>query len=550
MLQRFKEKDINKEFDLIVIGGGINGCGIARDASERGLKVLLLEKEDFGSGCTSASTRLIHGGLRYLEHFEFDLVRESLREREILLQNANHLVKPIELSIPIYKTDKRNYLLIKVGMILYDLLSFDKSLPNHKMMSPTHFLSYEPSIKKENLTGAAIYYDAQITYPERLCVENAIMAKSNGAIVLNHAEVVGIEFDSGNISTIKFLDKLTGKANKVKGKYIVNVSGPWVDLLCGLTSKDIKKQIGGTKGSHIVIKRFTGGPKHALYINAKSDGRPFFIIPWQDYYLIGTTDIPYSGNLDELRAEKDEINYLLEETNNILDGKQIFQTDILFSYSGVRPLPYTGSGLNPAKITRKHIIHEHDEDGLANFISVIGGKLTTYRNLSEQVIDLIYRKLDCDFVTSKTKSKPLIGNIDSEKKIEEYKKTQVKKAQRKYDVESEIISYLIDLYGKRYKEVLDLTLNDPNQGRLLSSASLNIRAQIEYSVRNELAFTLSDILMRRTSIGLSENLGEDAIPIVLTGLQNLLGFSKEELDKQVLDYTNKVLRQRENLTTI
>ncbi len=535
MLQRFKEKDINKEFDLIVIGGGVNGCGIARDASERGLKVLLLEKEDFGSGCTSASTRLIHGGLRYLEHFEFDLVRESLREREALLQNANHLVKPIELCIPIYKTDKRNYFLIKAGMILYDMLSFDKSLLSHKMMSPTQFLHYEPSVRKENLTGAAVYYDAQITYPERLCVENAIMAKSNGAIVLNHAEVVGIELDSGKISTIQFLDKLTGKTNKVRGKYVVNVSGPWVDSLCGLVNKDIKKQIGGTKGSHIVIKRFTGGPKHALYVNAKSDGRPFFIIPWQDYYLIGTTDISYSGSLDELKAEKNEVNYLLEETNNVIDGKKISQTDILFSYSGVRPLPYTGSGLNPAKITRKHIIHEHNKDGVVNFISIIGGKLTTYRNLSEQAVDLIYRKLNYDFVTSKTKNKPLIGNIDSEKQIEVYKRAQIKKAQRKYDVEPEIISHLIDLYGKRYKEVLDLTLNDPNQGRLLSFASLNIRAQVEYSIKYELAFTLSDILMRRTSLGLSENLGEDAISIVLAGLQSALGFSKEELDKQVLD---------------
>ncbi len=544
MLQRFKEKDINREFDLIVIGGGINGCGIARDASERGLKVLLLEKEDFGSGCTSASTRLIHGGLRYLEHFEFDLVRESLRERELLLKNANHLVKPIELCIPIYKTDKRNYLIIKIGMIFYDILSFDKSLPSHKMMSPHQFLQHEPSVRKENLTGAAVYYDAQITYAERLCVENAVMAKDDGALVLNHVEVTGFEISSEKISSVWFLDKLTGKTSKVKGKYIVNVSGPWVDSLCGLVNKDIKKQIGGTKGSHIVIKRFPLGPKHALYANARSDGRPFFIIPWQEYYLIGTTDIPYSGNLNELRTEKEEINYLMEEANNIIEGKRIFHGDILFSYSGVRPLPYTDGELNPAKITRKHIIHEHSEDGLANFISIIGGKLTTYRNLSEQAVDLIYRKLNYDFVSSKTKNKPLIGNIDSEKKIEAYKSAQVKKAQRKYDVEPEIISHLIDLYGKKYKEVLDLTLSDPNQGRLLSSASLNIRAQIGYSVQNELAFTLSDILMRRTSLGLSENLGEDAIPVVLTGLQNLLGFSKEELDKQLSDYANKILNQR------
>lgn len=544
MLQRFNDKDINKEFDLIVIGGGINGCGIARDASERGLKVLLLEKEDFGSGCTSVSTRLIHGGLRYLEHFEFDLVRESLREREILLQNANHLVKPIELCIPIYKTDKRGYFLIKIGMILYDILSFDKSLPRHRMMSPVKFSEYEPSVKKENLKGAAVYYDAQITHAERLCVENAIMAKNNGALVLNHAEVVNFGVDSGKISSIQFLDKLTGKAHKVKGKYIINVSGPWVDSLCGLVDRNIKKQIGGTKGSHIIIKKFDQGPKHALYVNAKSDSRPFFIIPWQNYYLIGTTDIPYSGNLDEPKAEINEINYLIEETNNIFENKKISTNDILFSYSGVRPLPYTGDQSNPAKITRKHIIHEHTKEDLANFISVVGGKLTTYRNLSEQAVDLTYKKLGYNFVASKTKNKPLIGNIDSEQKFEAYKKSQAKKVQKKHDLDQEIVFHLIDLYGKRYKEVLDLTVNNLEQGKLLSSYSLDIRAEVEFSIRKEMAYTLSDVLLRRTALGLSENLGEDAIPEVLKQLQILLNLSNDELKQQAEDYTKKIVQQR------
>ena len=544
MLQRFKDKDISKEFDLIVIGGGINGCGIARDASERGLSVLLLEKEDFGSGCTSASTRLIHGGLRYLEHFEFDLVRESLREREILLQNANHLVKPIELCIPIYKTDKRGYFLIKTGMILYDLLSFDKSLPGHKMMSKSEFINYEPSVRKENLKGAALYYDAQVTYAERLCVENAIMAKNNGALVLNHAEVISFEINSGEIASVRFLDKLTGKAHKVKGKSIINVSGPWVDSLCGLVDKNIKKQIGGTKGSHIIIKKFNSGPKHALYVNAKSDSRPFFILPWQDYYLIGTTDIPFSGNLDELKAHEDEIKYLIGETNNVLESKKISISDILFSYSGVRPLPYTGNQSNPAKITRKHIIHEHVEEDLSNFISVIGGKLTTYRNLSEQAVDLVYKKLGYDFISSKTKNKPLIGNIDSVQKIEAYKKSQAKKLQRRHDLDQEIVFHLIDLYGKRYKEVLDLTVNNPEQGKLLSSYSLDIRAEVEFSICKEMAYTLSDVLLRRTVLGLNENLGEDAIPEVLRQLQILLDLSNGELKQQTEDYIKKIVQQR------
>ena len=220
MINRINEMELKDEFDLVVIGGGINGCGIARDASMRGLRVLLLEREDFGAGCSAVPSRLIHGGLRYLEHFEFDLVRESLREREILLQNANHLVSPLRMSIPIYQGDKRSPFIVKIGMILYDLLSFDKSLPKHRMMSPGEFMKIEPGINSEGLKGAAVYYDAQVTYPERLCLENALMAKDHGAIVLNHAEVVGISVSGDRVSQVEFIDKLSGKTHTSRGKLI------------------------------------------------------------------------------------------------------------------------------------------------------------------------------------------------------------------------------------------------------------------------------------------------------------------------------------------
>ena len=218
MLKRFNENQLKKEFDLIVIGGGINGCGITRDASERGLKVLLLEKEDFGAGCTGVTSRLGHGGLRYCEHLEFDLVRESLRERETLLHIANHLVRALKFSIPVYKGDKRGMQLIKLAMVLYGLLSYDKSLPGHKIYSKDNFLKLEPSVNPENLLGAAVYYDTQITYPERICLENVIMAKDRGALVLNHAEVAALNANLGKISEVEFVDRLTQKNIQQKEK--------------------------------------------------------------------------------------------------------------------------------------------------------------------------------------------------------------------------------------------------------------------------------------------------------------------------------------------
>lgn len=541
MISRINEEDLKKEFDLIVIGGGINGCGIARDAAERGLKVMLLEKEDFGSGCTSVPTRIIHGGPRYLEHLEFDLVKESLRERELLLKNASHLVRPLEFCILIYKGDKRGYFLVKTGMILYDLLSLGKSLPSHKMMSAGEFINYEPSVKKDGLNGAAVYYDCQATYIERVCLENILMAKQYGALALNHAEVVGINLSSDKISEIVFVDSLSGKTHKARAKLVVNVSGPWVDSLCSLTNKNITRKIGGTKGSHIVVNKFENGPARALFMSAKSDNRPFYIIPWQNYYLIGTTDIPFSGDLDNVKTSPEEIKYLLSEANSILATRQLTEKDILFTYSGVRPLPYS-EGKEPGAITRRHVICDHANDGITNFISVVGGKLTTYRNLSEQVVDLAYKKLGYDIASCQTRIKPLIGSIDGD--VEKYKNQEIKKSKRKYDLDSDIIMHLISLHGKKYADVLNLTLRDRNLGRLLSSNSLDIRAQVEHAINKELAFTLCDILLRRTTLGLNEGLGVDAIPEVVKQMQELLGMSKEETEKQILEYTERVVKLR------
>lgn len=540
-IKRFTENQLSSEFDVAIIGGGINGCGIALDAALRGLKTILLEKIDFGYGCTSASTRLIHGGLRYLENYEFDLVRESLIERESLLKNANHLVKPLEICIPIYKNGKRSYWFIKLGMTLYDLLSYGKSLPSHKMISSSELIKYEPSILDKDLIGGAIYHDAQVSFPERICVELALMAKNCGALVLNHTEVTAINIDLKSIKSIEVIDLLTNKTYTLKAKVLVNASGPWVDSLCGLTERHIKTKIGGTKGSHIVIKKVQDGPKHAIYSSAKSDERPFFIIPWQNNYLIGTTDLSYFDDLNKVKATEDEIKYLLNESNLILKSAHLDKKDIIYSYSGVRPLPFT-TELNPSKITRKHIVFDHECEGIDNFISIIGGKLTTYRNLAEQTVNLVYKKLNNNFKKSKTREFKYLGSISSEYSL--YIKNQITKAKRKYDLDSEIIVFLIDYYGSRFKNVLDLTIKDPNMGRLLSSYTLDIRAQVQFSMQYELAYSLSDILLRRTTLGLNESMGVSAIPEITKQLREFYNYSDDEIKNQINDYEENILKLR------
>ena len=359
--------------DVVIIGGGINGAGIARDAAMRGLNVLLIDKGDLGAATTSASTRLIHGGLRYLEHFEFGLVRESLREREILLKIAPDLVKPLAITIPIYKQSKRGRLTIRAGMILYDLLSWGKSLPNHRMLSRAETLDRWPGLNPEDLVGSALYYDAQVEFPDRLVVANARSAREFGAEVLTHTRVTSL---TG--SGVQFAGQF------VEASVIINAAGPWVDQVLERAPVKSPKLIGGTKGSHIIVPVFPGAPSNAIYLEARSDGRPIFIIPWNKLFLIGTTDVRFEGDPDQVCCEDWEIDYLLSETNLALPDAQLKRDSILDTYSGVRPLPNQSS-------TRRHFIREHPQ--LPNLLSIVGGKLTTYRSLSEECVDLIFRKL-------------------------------------------------------------------------------------------------------------------------------------------------------------
>ncbi len=390
--------------DVVIIGAGINGAGIARDAAMRGLKVLLIEKGEVGQGTTVASTRLIHGGLRYLEHFEFGLVHESLREREILLRIAPHLVRPLAITIPIYKQNRRGRLTIRAGMILYDLLSWGKSLPRHRMLSRAETLKQLPGLNPEGLAGSALYYDAQVEFPERLVMENVLSAREFGAEVLTHTRVTNLAVADGQVSGVEVED---GHRRFAEAAVIINAAGPWIDLVLERVAVKSPKLIGGTKGSHIVVPTFPGAPANAIYLEARSDGRPLFIIPWNKLYLIGTTDVRFEGDPDEVRCEPWEIDYLLSETNLALPAAHLTRDNIVDTYSGVRPLPVTHDK-DEQSITRRHFIRQHPE--LPNLLSIVGGKLTTYRSLAEECVDLIFQKLGKDSPPCRTANEVLAAD--------------------------------------------------------------------------------------------------------------------------------------------
>ncbi len=528
------------EFDVIVIGGGINGAGVARDAALRGLKTILVEKNDFASGSSSWSSRLIHGGLRYLEYFEFPLVRESLKEREVLLRTAPHLVTPLQLTIPIYGDRSRPYWKIWAGMILYDVFSYDKTLPSHRMLPKQKFKQLFRSLDSENLSGGSQYYDGQVTLAERLCLENIISAQNAGATVLNYAEVTELPIKDSRITDVVCKDKLTGESFTISGSadaVVINTAGPWIDRVCQRGRKAGEevsignaKKNGGTKGSHIVVDPFPGAPGSTLYVEAKSDGRPFFIIPWLDKYLIGTTDLPYKDDIDNIKADNEEIDYLLRETNSVIPTAKLERDDVKFTYSGVRPLPNT-DGKRPGSITRKHIIFDHRKEGVKNLLSLIGGKLTTYRNVGEEMVDAVFKRMKRSPKPCQTDSLPLPGCIlPSDKRIQQ--------AIAEYDsiLSASTIDHLFSVYGARALQVLALTKDNPELSQLLSTNVPDIKAQIVYAVESELAHNLVDILRRRTTLAMNGHYGMNLLPVVTETLQKHCGWTQEQSDRALADY--------------
>lgn len=525
----------DQTFDVIVIGAGVNGAGIARDAAMRGLKVLLLDKGDIASGTSSWSTRLIHGGLRYLEHGEVGLVRESLRERERLLHIAPHLIKPLPLLIPIYKRNRRRPLKVRAGMILYDLLSFDKSLNRHRMLSREEAVRLAPGLNREGLRAAALYRDAQVEYAERLVLENILSAIEHGAQALTYARVDRFIIEETSVLGIELTDLIERSVRTARAQIIVNASGPWVDELLARTHVSrVPHLIGGTKGSHIIVEKFKGAPSNALYTEAQEDGRPFFIIPWNDLYLIGTTDIAYNDELDCVEASASEIDYLLRETNRVIPSAALERSSILYTYSGLRPLPHASTH-EPASITRRHFIHDH-EPALKGLISIVGGKLTTYRNLSEQTVNLIFKKLKRRRVACRTSEEKLPGA-----QTEEFA-TFSEQFKVESNLPEQVANRLLRIYGTRASQVVRLASENAELLKPFSTLTGAIGAEVLFSFESELAATLTDCLMRRTMVGLDAAAGLDAVEGAARIARDYLGWDEERAAREVRDYREYIRR--------
>ncbi len=518
--------DSNFLFDLIVIGGGITGTGVARDAALRGLSCLLLEKGDFASGVTSKTTRLIHGGLRYLANFEMDLVAESLRERAILRKQAPYLIHPMAIVIPIYRGDPHGRAVISMGIHLYDMLSREKDIPHYFTSGRVKTLSFEPRLNREGLQGCAMFYDNQILMPERLVIENMVSAQDAGATLLNYVQAEKIE-ETGDGVMVTTRDLFSRESRTYRSRVLINAAGPWIDSVRGKANVNDKKIIYPTKGIHLVMQKLSD---QALFITSR-DGRMFFILPIGAYSLIGTTDTKYDGDLDEVHANQEDVNYLLNESRRVLPGLDISRNMILYTYAGIRPLAFAGD--RESKISRRHRVISEGKSG--RIITIAGGKLTTYRKMAKDVVDVACRTLGKNVICVSAE-KPLAGGLGRE--YSEYVRDAVPALSARYNVPHELVRHLIGFYGSRVVPLLDLAQTDHTLGDRISPESWDIYAQVLFSIREEGARTLSDIILRRMHLGMTGSRGLNQIEKIAGIAARELLWSNEEKQHQIQMFSN------------
>ena len=535
-MQRFIENYINEHFDVIVIGGGITGASVAYEAATRGLKVALLEKKDFSWATSAATSKMIHGGLRYLVNGEILLVRESLRERRVLENIAPNFVYPAPTMMVHYKTPlKNNKWVVKIGMLMYDALSYDKNftwdaskrIPLHRTISKQEVLQSEPHVRAKELTGASVFYDCNSIFPERLTLAFIKSAVAYGAKVANYSQVQGFIMDGHNhITGVKVKDLLNNTVYTVSSTITINCGGPWADIVLGLAKSNGSSvaTLRRSEGIHIITRKRLLSGKYTVG-SITPNGRHFFLIPWRNQTLIGTTDKPYTGNPDEYRVTKTSVLELIDDVNSSFGEGKLNYADVQHTYGGLRPLVEKETGETYTS-SRKYEIYDNKDDGLDGLITVEGGKYTTSRNLAENCLKIVATKMGRSLGKSITDKHYLAGCGIKDLKAFFYAVQQDNK-----DFSESTLKYLSRNYGTEYADILNLAREDKTLAETLN-ADGEILAEVTYAVRHEMARTLSDIIMRRSGIGTLGNPGEDVLLKVAAIAAKELNWTVEKVEQE------------------
>ena len=533
LLKRFIEEKSTEKFDLIIVGGGITGAAVAYIAASRGLSVALFEKKDYGGATSAATSKLIHGGLRYLANGELKLVRESLRERRILGNIAPNFVYSLPFLMPMYRRWKGNIWKMLAGMYLYDALSYDKKdtwdrskrLQNHKLVSFRKTIRLEPNLKMEDLRNAFYFFDYQSIFPERLTLAFVKSAAEYGARVSNYTPVESFVFGEGNrITGVKIRDTFTGATREVHGELIINCGGTWADKILNMAAgKDSPVlKVKRSEGIHIITKKIAGN--HVVSLQ-KIDGGHMMIMPWRDHSLIGTTDKEFHGDPDDYHVSMESIDEVIDNVNRNF-GRKISRADIIHAYGGLRPL-VDDQTRGTYATSRKYEVYDNATDGIEGMITVEGGKYTTSRSLAREVLRLISAKLNRTLSDSVSDNLYLSGC-----EIRDMRQFMIRQHLNYRDFTRNTVEYVSRNYGTESKVVFQIARDDRRFAEVVSHDG-EILAEVVYAIRYESAKTLGDIMLRRTGTGTLGNPGMDTVGKIAAVAAEMLGWNDKRGEEEI-----------------
>ncbi len=477
-------------FDLCILGGGITGAGVALDSAKRGWRVALIDKGDFASGTSSASSKLVHGGLRYLEYGHFSLVHEALVERSRLLRNAPHLVEPLAFVLPFYRGQRLRPWQWRLGLTLYDLLAGRDNFARSRRLTQRFLQTAYPHLRPANLLGGALYYDALMD-DARLCIAVLQTAARHGAVLANYVEAIDFAKEQGKIAGVHAKDRLTGQTVSIRSRAVLNATGPWSDHLCRLAGDDAEPHLAPTKGVHLIAPAL--GHRQAFLLLHPSDGRVFFVIPWLGKTLIGTTDTISDGTPDSLQVQPAEIEYLLEGYNHHFDAP-LRRDDVLGAFAGLRPL-IRDRPEAPSARSREFRLHVSP----AGLVTALGGKYTTFRQMAETIVDFLGaglgKKRRC-----RTRSLPLEGT--PAEPWAAFFVARLETLPRLYPLAVDTTAHLLHRYGSRVNEVLAMIEQKPGGFERVHPEEPDLMGEAAYQRAEEMAIYPEDVLLRRSRIGM------------------------------------------------
>lgn len=528
----------SQEFDVLVIGGGINGVGIALDAASRGLTVALVESSDFASGTSSKSSKLIHGGLRYLEQYDFKLVREALHERELMVSTLSpHLVKPVSFLYPLHeKLKERTY--VGAGMTLYDALrGFKRALPWHKHLSQKKISEIAPSLRLDVVTGGYQYFDAQVD-DARHTMSIARTAAKYGAVITTRTTCRELIMNGKKVIGAHITDNETGESIKVHAKSTIMAAGVWTDPLYEKFGIKPGYAVRMSKGAHIVVPG--NAIKAETGVIIKTDVSVLFIIPWGDKWIVGTTDTDYDESREEPLATSEDVSYIINQANRVLEPK-LRREQVIGVFAGLRPLVSTDPDSPTTKLSREHVV----DSPTPGFVSIAGGKYTTYRVMAEDAVNEAINHLRRIVPDSVTETLAIVG-------AEGYAvlMNQISRLAAQYSLSEETIEHLLNRYGSMLNEVLVPTSSNPELRERLIPNLPYLKAEILYAATHEGARSIDDVLSRRTRISFeASDQGISILEEVASLISPVLGWSASEKKSSIMEYKDLIERQNELLAS-